>query len=71
MDAFGDAVLNNNEATLQSIFGQNFRQLIPPVGAEVRDRFIDEWGVSHTVRRIDAAQGASPSAMMAGRFRFH
>jgi len=54
MDSFGDAVLNNRETTLQSIFGQNFRQLIPPIGAEVRSRFIDEWGVSHTVQQVDA-----------------
>ncbi|HEY3599326.1 MAG TPA: DUF2950 domain-containing protein [Paraburkholderia sp.] len=54
MDAFGEAILDNREASLQSILGQNFRQLIPPVGAEVRQRFIDEWRVSHTVQPIDA-----------------
>nr|WP_246356102.1 DUF2950 domain-containing protein [Paraburkholderia humisilvae] len=54
MDAFGDAVIHNQEAGLQSLFGQDFRQLIPPVGADVRDRFIDEWGVSHTVQSVDA-----------------
>jgi hypothetical protein len=54
MGAFGDAVPNNHEAALQAIFGQNFRELIPPVGAEVRNRFIDEWGVSHKVEPISA-----------------
>jgi DUF2950 family protein len=54
MNAFGDAVINNQEAALQSIFGHDFRQLIPPVGADVRDRFIDEWGISHTVQSVDA-----------------
>jgi hypothetical protein len=54
MDAFGDAVINNQEAALQSIFGHDFRQLIPPVDAEVRSRFIDEWGISHTVHTVDA-----------------
>jgi hypothetical protein len=54
MDAFGEAVLGNREAALQAIFGKNFRELIPPVGAEVRNRFINEWGVSHTVQPIDA-----------------
>jgi hypothetical protein len=54
MDAFGDAVIDNRETALQSIFGHDFRQLIPPVGAEVRNRFIDEWGISHTVQSIDA-----------------
>jgi hypothetical protein len=54
MDAFGEAVLDNREAALQAIFGQNFRELIPPVDTEVRNRFVDEWGVSHTVQTIDA-----------------
>ncbi|GAB2923382.1 DUF2950 domain-containing protein [Paraburkholderia jirisanensis] len=54
MDAFGDAVINNQEGALQSIFGRDFRQLIPPVDAQVRSRFIDEWGISHTVHTVDA-----------------
>jgi hypothetical protein len=54
MDGFGKAVIDNDETALQTIFGQDFRQLIPPVGAQVRNRFIDEWGVSHTVQTIDA-----------------
>jgi hypothetical protein len=54
MNAFGDAVIDNRESSLQSIFGRDFRQLIPPVGAEVRSRFIDEWHISHTVQTIDA-----------------
>lgn len=54
MDEFGEAILDNREAALQAIFGQNFRELIPPVGAEVRNRFIEEWGVSHTVQPINA-----------------
>jgi hypothetical protein len=54
MDAFGNAVINNQETALQSIFGHDFRQLIPPVDAEVRNRFIDEWGISHTVHTVDA-----------------
>jgi len=56
MDAFGDAVIDNNESALQSIFGRDFRQLIPPVGAEVRARFIDEWHIAHTVQPIDATR---------------
>lgn len=53
MNAFGDAVANNEETTLQSIFGQDFRKLIPPVGAEVRSRFLDEWGKSHEVKKVN------------------
>ena len=53
MSAFGDAVTHNEEATLKSIFGQNFRDLIPPAGAEVRGRFLDAWGKSHEIKQID------------------
>ncbi|MFC0400021.1 DUF2950 domain-containing protein [Paraburkholderia rhizosphaerae] len=53
MDALGEAVANNEESALQAIFGRDFRQLIPPVGADVRNRFVDEWGVSHTVQPVD------------------
>jgi hypothetical protein len=53
MNAFAKAVNNDDEATLQSILGSDFRTLIPPVGAELRSRFIDEWGKSHQVEQID------------------
>jgi hypothetical protein len=53
MNALGEAVTSNEEAALQALFGRNFRQLIPPVGAEIRGRFLDEWGKSHTIEAID------------------
>ncbi|MFP3551006.1 DUF2950 domain-containing protein [Paraburkholderia sp. SIMBA_049] len=52
MNAFGEAVTNNDEATLQSIFGRDFRNLIPPVGADIRSRFLDEWGKAHQVEQM-------------------
>jgi Protein of unknown function (DUF2950) len=54
MNALGEAVANNKEATLQNIFGHDFRELIPPVGADIRARFLDEWAKSHEVEQIDA-----------------
>jgi hypothetical protein len=54
MDAFGNAVLNDQEAALQTIFGHEFRNLIPPVGAEVRSRFRDAWDTSHTIEQVDS-----------------
>jgi hypothetical protein len=54
MNALGTAVANNDEASLQAIFGRDFRKLIPPAGAEIRGRFLDEWGTSHKVEQIDA-----------------
>lgn len=53
MNALGEAVADNEESTLQSLFGRDFRDLIPPAGAEVRSRFIDEWGKSHTIQEKD------------------
>ncbi|MBN3752452.1 DUF2950 domain-containing protein [Paraburkholderia sp. Tr-20389] len=53
MNAFGEAIANNEEATLQSLFGRDFRELIPPAGADVRSRFIDAWGKSHEIQRKD------------------
>jgi hypothetical protein len=49
MTAFGDAVANQDEPTLQALLGSNFRELIPPVGDEVRARFIAAWAQAHTI----------------------
>jgi Protein of unknown function (DUF2950) len=53
MNALGEAVTDNQEATLQTIFGHDFRDLIPPVGAEIRGRFLDEWSKSHRIEQIN------------------
>ena len=54
MNAFGDAVIKDREDTLRKIFGNDFRELIPPLGAPVRDTFIAEWAKSHTIEPGDA-----------------
>lgn len=51
MDAFGEAVVKNDEGTLREIFGKDFRQVIPPIDAEVRKTFDMEWARSHAVQR--------------------
>ncbi|MEW9582512.1 DUF2950 domain-containing protein [Paraburkholderia sp. DGU8] len=53
MNALGEAVSRNEEPALQAIFGENFRTLIPPSGAEIRSRFLDEWAQSHRIEQID------------------
>ena len=50
MRAFGDAVLNDDEAAMKSLLGANFRDLIPPVGAEVRYQFLAAWGSAHALQ---------------------
>jgi Protein of unknown function (DUF2950) len=54
MDAFGDAVVKDREDALRTIFGKDFRELIPPVGAQVRDTFVTAWATSHTIESTDA-----------------
>ncbi|CAG9201207.1 conserved exported hypothetical protein [Paraburkholderia tropica] len=50
MSAFGEAVSGNNEAELKKLFGADFRRLVPPEGAQIRMRFLEEWQVSHSVK---------------------
>lgn len=49
MEAFGTAVIDSDEAALRAMFGANFRQLIPPTGAERRYEFIEAWAKSHKI----------------------
>ena len=49
MNAFGDAVVKDREDALRKIFGNDFRDLIPPVGGELRDTFVAAWARSHTI----------------------
>jgi hypothetical protein len=53
MNAFGDAVATSNEAALDTILGANQRKLIPPVGTEVRIRFLAVWARSHSIKQVD------------------
>ncbi|ACC74949.1 DUF2950 domain-containing protein [Paraburkholderia phymatum] len=54
MKAFGDAVVKDREDALRTIFGDDFRKLIPPAGAAVRDTFVAEWAKSHTIEPVEA-----------------
>ena len=56
MNAFGDAVVKDREDVLRTIFGKDFRELIPPVGAHVRDTFVAEWAKSHTLEAADTGR---------------
>ncbi len=54
MNAFGEAVSRNNETELQTLFGADFRRLVPPEGAQIRARFLEEWQVAHSVQTDDS-----------------
>jgi hypothetical protein len=53
MNALGNAVVKDREDTLRTLFGNDFRELIPPAGAQVRDMFIAEWAKSHTIGPVE------------------
>jgi hypothetical protein len=50
MAAFGDALATSDEDALKVIFGADFRQLIPPMGAEIRYRFLEQWAKAHAIK---------------------
>ncbi|CAB3777322.1 hypothetical protein LMG28688_00331 [Paraburkholderia caffeinitolerans] len=54
MDAFGDAVIKDREDRLRTLFGADFRTLIPPFGAPVRDTFVTQWAKSHKIEPKDS-----------------
>lgn len=49
MDAFGTAVIDNDETAKQAIFGKDYQAVIPPIGADIRYRFLEYWAKSHKV----------------------
>ncbi|MBN3751727.1 DUF2950 domain-containing protein [Paraburkholderia sp. Tr-20389] len=53
MNAFGDAVVKDREDALRTIFGNDFRKLIPAAGAALRDTFVAEWAKSHTIEPVE------------------
>ena len=50
MAAFGDAVARSDDDGMKALLGEDYRSLIPPVGAEARFRFLGAWAQSHTVQ---------------------
>jgi hypothetical protein len=50
MNAFGDAVATSDEDALKGLLGADFRRYIPPVGVEVRYRFLGAWAKSHAIK---------------------
>ncbi|MFS8978163.1 DUF2950 domain-containing protein [Cupriavidus necator] len=53
MNAFGEAIASNDDNAMKALLGAKFRDLIPPVGADVRQRFLEAWQVSHAVQPED------------------
>ena len=49
MEAFGAAVNSDDEAGKEAILGKNFRAVIPPIGTEIRYKFLESWARSHKI----------------------
>jgi len=62
MNAFGDAVARSDGAELQALLGADFRTLIPPVGTEIRYRFLEAWAKAHAIK----PEGDAKSAITVG-----
>lgn len=56
MAAFGDAIATSDEDALKVIFGADFRELIPPIGAEIRYRFLEQWAKAHAIKPAGEAK---------------
>jgi hypothetical protein len=50
MDAFGDALARSDDAEMHTIFGADYHRFIPPVGADLRYRFLAAWAKAHAVK---------------------
>jgi hypothetical protein len=50
MDAFGAAIATTDDAAIDALFGADHEKFIPPVGADVRYRFLAEWAKSHAIK---------------------
>jgi len=53
MAAFGDAVAINDEEALKVILGADFREFIPPVGADIRYTFLELWAQGRAIKPVD------------------
>jgi len=49
MEAFGSALQGDDEAVKEAVLGKNFRAVIPPVGADLRYRFLENWAKLHKI----------------------
>jgi hypothetical protein len=50
MNAFGDAIATSDDDAVRAILGADYRDLIPPVGAEYRYRFLAAWAKAHAIK---------------------
>lgn len=49
MEAFGAAIIDNDDAAKTALLGAGYQSLIPPIGTELRYRFLEGWAKSHRI----------------------
>ncbi|CAG9164491.1 DUF2950 domain-containing protein [Cupriavidus pampae] len=50
MNAFGDAIATSNDTAVQAMLGPTSRNVIPPLGADLRYRFLAAWSQAHGIK---------------------
>jgi len=63
MNAFGEAVATSDDDAMKSLLGANYHDLIPPVGADIRYRFLEAWSQSHAI----VPEGGDRARVAAGK----
>lgn len=53
MVAFGDAIASSDDAATERMLGRDARRVIPPLGADLRYRFLAAWSQHHAVQPQD------------------
>lgn len=50
MEAFGSALARSDSEAMKALFGADYRSFIPPVDAEIRYAFIEQWVKAHAIK---------------------
>lgn len=50
MNAFGDALARSDSDEMKRILGADYHTLLPPVGADLRSRFLAAWAKAHAIK---------------------
>jgi Protein of unknown function (DUF2950) len=50
MEAFGAAVIKDDDQTNKTLLGDDYRKILPRVESEKRERFLQAWGKTHKIQ---------------------
>jgi hypothetical protein len=53
MNQFGDAITRSDEKALKEILGADFLDLVPPIDAADRRRFVAAWNEAHAIKPVN------------------